>query len=609
MKLPSVQQAAREAWLTFLRFPFVIVDAVVGTIVALILVDFEGPPRPTVLYSVLLAAILGIPLLTALALLAERKQLRSSPALMVQAFGIVLLVGYAATVPPDLTNAPLYHLFRLWLLIVTLLLFVTVSPFLGKGSLNGFWQYNKSMVLRALVALVYSHVLFAGLAFALAAVDQLFGFEVAPKRYPELWIFTLGIVATWIFLAGVPDQLESLDTITEYPKVLKVLAQYILLPLVLVYLVILYAYLVKIVVAWDWPQGWVSRLILGFAATGILTNLLLHPLAGRSEYGWITRTSRWFYLSVLPVTVMLFLALSRRISEYGITEGRYLAVALGVWLLGTSLYFAFSRTANIKAIPVSLALLCLLMSAGPWGMFSVSERNQVGRLETLLTSNSILKEGNVSPAHSELPYGDRKEISAILEYLRQVHGYESIQPWFSESLRQDSLETTSAYKPSSTVAGLLGVKYVEPVHLSTEGSIFLTADTQRSTDVRGYDGMLRDHWIRTTERSKTFPEDGVEYRASETLDTLTVLFLRGGTPIDSVQVDVHATVERLARDYHGDNASNIPPGDMYATGTGDSAKATVCLRHLRFRRDAADLKIEFYGADILYARIVREPAQ
>ena len=45
MKLPSIQQIFNDSSRTFCRFPFVMIDAVIATISALIIVDHEGPAR------------------------------------------------------------------------------------------------------------------------------------------------------------------------------------------------------------------------------------------------------------------------------------------------------------------------------------------------------------------------------------------------------------------------------------------------------------------------------------------------------------------------------------------------------------------------------------
>jgi hypothetical protein len=71
MKFPSVDQALQDARRTFVRFPFVIVDAALGTAAVLLLI-----------------------------------------------------------------------------LACALHLFVAAAPFTGRGQVNGFWHYNKTMFLR-----------------------------------------------------------------------------------------------------------------------------------------------------------------------------------------------------------------------------------------------------------------------------------------------------------------------------------------------------------------------------------------------------------------------------------------------------------------------------
>ena len=347
MKLPSIQQVLRESSRTFLRFPFVLVDAAVATLAALILVDYEGQPGISVFFNILFASILGFPLLLASALVAEKRGWHKLLALGVQVLAVCLLIAYALSVPSNVLCAPLLHLQRLLMLALALCLLVATAPFAGSDRVNGFWHYNKSLIQRIFLAALFSVTLYAGLAIALAAVDELFGVDVPGKRYGELGLFILGVFATWFFLAGVPEDMDRLETLPDYPRVLQIFGQYILSPLLLVYLVILYAYIVKITIEWSWPKGVVSGLVFGFAAIGIAAYLLFYPIRDKNENGWIKVAARWFWIVMIPLIVVLQLAVWRRVSEYGITENRYFAMGLGVWLAAMAVYFLVSKTKNI----------------------------------------------------------------------------------------------------------------------------------------------------------------------------------------------------------------------------------------------------------------------
>jgi len=218
MKLPSVNQIVQGALRTFSRFPFVLCSSLAGTLAALILADYEGPESPTILFKILFGSILGIPLLLGLTLVAEKRVWGRTRSFGAQAIGIVLLIGYAFTVPQTLSFGPIFHIQRLLALSVAMHLFVSVGPFLNSGEENGFWHYNKTLLFRILGALLYSHILYLGLCLALAAVDQLLGMDIPIKRYWELWIITIGVLNTWLFLAGIPENLKSLEEVTEYPR-------------------------------------------------------------------------------------------------------------------------------------------------------------------------------------------------------------------------------------------------------------------------------------------------------------------------------------------------------------------------------------------------------
>ncbi len=523
MKLPSFEHILKEGVRTFRRFPFVLINAALGTICVVILVDQEGPAHATVLFNILLATILGIPLLTGLALLSEKKKWGKGMVMALQAAGILLLVMYGFSVPSDLGTAPAIYILRMLLIVVALHLFVAFAPYYGRGEVNGFWHYNKTLLMRIITTLVYTVVLYAGLSLALAALDNLFGINVPGKRYAELWFIILGLFNTWSFLAGIPENLDQLEASTDYPRGIKIFAQYILFPLVLVYLIILYAYLAKILISWNWPQGWVSRLILGFSTTSIFSLLLLYPIRERVENIWIKTASRWFYVVMIPLVVMLLLALWRRISEYGITEGRYIATVLGLWLGGIVLYFILSKTKSIKAIPGSLCVLALLISFGPWGAFTISEKSQVDRLQEFLINNHILVDGRIQKAASPVSQDDSRQISSILSYLHDIHGFDRIQPWFRESLREDSLGLRLQPKDPALIAKMIGIEYINVWYGAAGNDIWLGSDQKGVIDVQGYDHMIRGQYVNIDQDKKTFADQEFSYRVNSGLDTITFM--------------------------------------------------------------------------------------
>ena len=338
-------------------------------------------------------------------------------------------------------------------------LLVAFAPFIKAGNINAFWQFNKSLFLRLLTGGIYSVVLYIGLALALLAIENLFGVRISSKTYFKLWIVITGIFNTWFFLAGIPKNLQLLEQETSYPKGLKVFSQYVLISLILVYFIILYSYSIKILIQWQLPEGWVSYLVTGFAGLGVFTLLLLYPVQTTEENKWIKRFSRFFHIALLPLLILLYIAIIRRISDYGITENRYFVFALALWLTGITLYLLFSKNKNIKLIPLTLCIITFAGSFGPWGAFSVSEKSQLGRFEKLLKENNLLVNGKISKTEKELPFKTRQAISSVVEYLTEYRNYNILQPYYKQNL--DSLFPDTAYKSKpQELLSIMGVSYV-----------------------------------------------------------------------------------------------------------------------------------------------------
>ncbi len=583
------------------RFPLVLTCAMLGTIAAIVLVEREGSPEPSILYNILLATILALPLLTAFKLASERGGASANRTWIVQSCGAVLLVVYAITVPPDLPRAPLFHLFRFLAFGAGCCLLLSFLPFKHKGHVNGFWHFNRIILFRIMLAGAFAMVLFSGLALALAALDNLFGMEIPPERYFDLWILIIGLFVIPFILAGIPEDLTALDAISDYPRPLKVLGQYVLPPLVLVYFVILYAYIAKIIITWSWPQGWVGRLILGFSATGILALFVLDPLREKMETLWIKRVARWYYLILLPLIVVLFLALWRRISEYGLTEDRYLGLAVGIWLAATSGYFLFSRSKSIKLIPASLGVFTLLISVGPWGMFSVSEQSQVRRLKEMLIADSILVNRMVQKTPSPVSDDHEVQISAILSYLHEVHGFSAIEPWFAETLRLDTAGAGSRFKDPAHVAGLLGVEF--NLHDALERGKYFSVfiDPQTPISISGYDHMVRAGYGGRTAKVNPAKEP-ITSEIKTAADSVVVEFVTDSVLFDSMVIPLRPLIDRVVSAQA--TAHGLPiPGEkaMFEYETA-GFKTKVVLLQAHFQRQDSAIVADSYDALIFYSR-------
>ena len=193
---------------------------------------------------------------------------------------------------------------------------------------------------------------------------------------------------------------------------------------------------------------------------GILALLLVYPLQKSKDHKWVSVFTKWFYWALFPLIVLFFIAIGKRIMDYGITENRYFVIALAIWLLGISIYLLINKLRNIKMIPISLAILTLLAIVGPWSAFNVSENSQHKRLVDILNENNILENGKIKAESDSISSETEEEISSIVYYMTRIHGYNSLADLFSKPMDEIIDSTVSKYSQSSELLAEMNLKYV-----------------------------------------------------------------------------------------------------------------------------------------------------
>jgi hypothetical protein len=334
---------------------------------------------------------------------------------------------------------------------LTALVLLCVAPWQGGKQPLRLWQYNVDIWCRVLFAFIGASVFFGGFSLALFALETLFGVHVTEKGFLYVAVSFYILFTPLFFIAGIPDKSQIAEaTAGNYP-VLRVLGQYILLPVLATYLVILYTYGLKILFTWHLPNGWVSWLILIYSGVGLFIYCLLHNLYVTRESKMAVFFSRSFFYSLLPLIVLLFVAISRRISDYGFTEKRYYLLLVACWLAGVSLYMVLSREKSIRLLLISLATIALVSLVGPWSAFNVSEASQRHRLEN--AQNTVLL-----PEEKELQSIDLRITD---EHNIHIAGYDYLlkgryEPWRTDE-RVDAKDSLMIYTVKSRPEGHIEV--------------------------------------------------------------------------------------------------------------------------------------------------------
>lgn len=446
-RLPSLQNVLNAIQKTVLRFPLEIIAAIAGTIFALILneISYNNPNREFYQKAIMSSSLcLVLFLSVSLFFLSSNKKkiLRFATSILLG----TLVVAFIFSFKDDITETEFQQFF---VLNIALHLLVSFAGFLPKKyNQDEFWEFNKQLFLRILTSGLYSVVLYCGLALAILAVEKLFKFDFYDNIYLYIFLVIAGIFNTIFFLNGVPE-IDSDDVPLElnYPKGLKNFTQYVLLPLISLYLVILICYEAKILITLSLPVGWVSYLVLAFAITGILSFLLVHPIANESGNLWMRTYNRWFYFLLIPLLALLFWAILYRINLYGFTHERYYVLLLSVWLAVVVAYFLIQKHPKIKFIPISMCIAGLFSIAGPQSANSVSKYSQLSRFESYMNK----KDGK------KLTFEEEQELSSIVYFLDRNYGFEVMIPYADKKL--DALYKKDKNAGINEIMKSLGYEY------------------------------------------------------------------------------------------------------------------------------------------------------
>ncbi|MBI1301067.1 MAG: DUF4153 domain-containing protein [Alphaproteobacteria bacterium] len=305
---------------------------------------------------------------------------------------------------------------------------------------------------------------------------------------------------------------------------------------------------------------------------------------------------------MIPIGFHAF-AIWERVNAYGITEQRYTLILSVLW-------FAFLAFGNLKKrlpirlIPLSLAVLFILSSFGPWGGIAVSTNSQYHQLMKVLNKNNLLVNGKPVKAEADISYEDRVSISSIVQYLCRKDKAHVIEPLFNPDKKEDW--SCSSYNITEDV---FGFKYVYPRRSSLFGDGSFQNDPQESfywnstysnyTDVKGYDLVINNlsvysHYTVNTppkvwEKSYDLPDKKTLLLVYEPVEHILKFKLDN---MDEVAVDVKTFLKT-------NNIQGSNTGDLDLVFESETLKYKMIFRNVNGDINSDDLFVKNIGFTLL----------
>lgn len=431
-----------------LRFPLPLCYALLITVLGIILVHGDGDTENTIL-PLFISSILSFPFAVTAKLLLEKYETPHVPYTISLILLPLFTLGYYFLLPDTLNDIPSWWMFS-WIMISGLGISTMITQlFLKKEEGKSQWKKAEKFTLRILIALLYSFSFGIGLSLALVACEQLFNLDIASERYGEIWTLAFGLLAPYVFLARLPNPREHI-TYTEFPKEFRWFGSFILIPLLTLYFVILYLYTGKILISWEWPNGFLSYLILAFSLLGLGTYLFLQPL----EKPWVQRFEKIFFIALIPQVIMLWIAVGFRVHAYGITENRILLILGGVGLFASALYFLFSKK---KALSTPFIIASILLFLALFGASPLARWSQTTRLLEMVKHAEMWENGTFIKNTGKGSDKEGTEMYGALSYLIDTHGIQSVLSYFPKNIQDEAQAKTYSWEKREVLMTYLGV--------------------------------------------------------------------------------------------------------------------------------------------------------
>lgn len=246
------------------------------------------------------------------------------------------------------------------------------------------------------ISLIFSAVLAGGISAVFNAVHYLL-FSLDFKLLGHLLNPVYTLFAPLYFLSLMPDDREPSADRSRRPVAVPVfldrLLSYIVIPLLAVYTLILVVYVLLNITGDFWTDNLLEPLLVSYAIIGIIVLILSYNLDNR----WAALFRRIFPKVLIPIVVFQTIASILRISQMGITHGRYYVILFGIFAAIVGVVFSFFKTKHHGWIAAALLILAALSIVPPIDAFTVSRNNQIAFLEEKLIESNILVGGEIVP--------------------------------------------------------------------------------------------------------------------------------------------------------------------------------------------------------------------
>lgn len=367
--------------------------------------------------------------------------------------------------------------------------FILLIAFLWIPVIRNDANFNQSFISvfkSFFMAAFLSGILFLGVWLIIGAINMLIT-SVDGRAYPHAANIIFVLITPIYFLSLIPiypkrekkqalvseqtNQKEAFLKATSSARFLEILISYIVIPVAVVFTVILLLYIFINITGDFWTNNLMEPLLLSYSITVIIVYLLASNM--RNTFARYFRKA--FPKVLVPVVLFQTLSSILKMSEVGVTYGRYFVILFGLFATVAAILFCVMPIAKNGIIAPILIILSAISIIPPSDAFTISRINQIGRLENALKKNEMLKDNVIIP-NEAASKEDQKIIISSIQYLNRMNYVKDIS-WLS------------AYQKYYDYAAIFGFTEFE-ADKNNNINLYIYRDRTDPITVSGYDFMI-----------------------------------------------------------------------------------------------------------------------
>lgn len=281
----------------------------------------------------------------------------------------------------------------------------------------------------------------------LASIRNLFGVEINYMEEQNTLLFLLFVVVPLLFCAL--QKVSDSEKWKQPGRFVRILLDYVLNPGILIYTVVLYAYLIRILFAWELPNGSVAAMVTAFVIASFAGQMSQYVVE-KPLYGWYYRRFTWI---ALPLLALFWTGTIVRIAQYGFTESRAYLVLAGVLMTVFVVMLLFKGIARFRTmlLVASAGIVVLTyipgISAASIGIYAQSHRvkSLARQLDLLDASTGKLKNTAEFVAADSVRLADARQLDAAYDYLKGALGTKAVVDRYGQNALRLTVKTAASY--------------------------------------------------------------------------------------------------------------------------------------------------------------------